>query len=248
MLKTLFMIAAAWLIYGGLNANAQSYRVRDLSERLARDADDLAERAYSGYSTDLMTTRSELDNMMLAQHFAAATNAFRRLVQSGKRDSDLRDAAQYLLDLARRFPSYDSNNLNWRDARRTTDDLARELNISGGIGGGGNNGGSNPPDTADVIGRVRWRGTVDDEVQLVVRGNTFDVRTISGTTNPPGTNNFTSPLPNRRVSVAVNKTKGRGSVRVLQQPTRDNDFTTVVQIKDGSGGARDYDLEIYWTR
>ncbi len=248
MLKTLFVIAAAWLICGGLDAHAQSYRVRDLSERLARDADDLAERAYNSYSTDQVATRGELDSMMLAQHFAAATNAFRRLAQGGKRDSELRDAAQYLLDLARRFPSYDSNNLNWRDARRATDDLARELNVSGGIGSGGNNGGSNPPNDADVIGRVRWRGTVDDEVQLAVRGNTFDVRTISGTTNPPGTYNFTSPLPNRRVSVAVNKTKGRGSVRVIQQPTRDNDFTTVIQIKDSSGGAREYDLEIYWTR
>lgn len=38
----------------------------------------------------------------------------------------------------------------------------------------------------------------------------------------------------------------RGEVCVLQQPTRDNDYTAVVEIRDPKGEARDYEIEVSW--
>ena len=95
-------------------------------------------------------------------------------------------------------------------------------------------------------GRVHWRGTVDDNVQLVIRDDRVDVRTIGGSEYSDANYNFTSPLPRRRITVRVNKLKGRGEVRVLQQPSRENDFTAVVEIRDSGGGAREYEIEILW--
>jgi len=48
------------------------------------------------------------------------------------------------------------------------------------------------------------------------------------------------------VEVSVNKLSGRGTVRVLQQPSRANDFTAVIEIYDTGGGAQEYRLEIVW--
>ena len=112
----------------------------------------------------------------------------------------------------------------------------------GGGTGGGNGGGGNIP----VSGRVFWRGMVDDRVQLSIRNNRINTLTVSGSQYPDGTYNFTSPLPRRNVSVDVTKKKGRGDVRVLQQPARSNDFTTIIEISDTDGGAKEYQLEIYW--
>ncbi|HTK27327.1 MAG TPA: hypothetical protein VL327_12265 [Pyrinomonadaceae bacterium] len=99
---------------------------------------------------------------------------------------------------------------------------------------------------AQGSGRVFWRGTVDDKVQLIIRSDTLEENTISGQTNPDGVFSFTSPLPGSPVTVDVNRKKGRGKVRVIQQPSTDNDFTAIVEIYDDGGGAREYQLEIFW--
>ena len=44
-------------------------------------------------------------------------------------------------------------------------------------------------------------------------------------------------LANRPGSVNVRKRDGRGTVTVLPQPSRNNDFTAIVQIFDPNGGA-----------
>jgi hypothetical protein len=117
---------------------------------------------------------------------------------------------------------------------------------TGNYGGDQNDAPATTPPSRPVSGRVTWRGMVDIEVQLVIKGSSVETLTISGTTYNNENFNFTSALPNRRVTVEVNKKKGRGRVSVLQQPTRNNDFTTVIQISDKDGGAKDYEVEVYW--
>ncbi|MBK8148642.1 MAG: hypothetical protein IPK58_10660 [Acidobacteria bacterium] len=71
-------------------------------------------------------------------------------------------------------------------------------------------------------------------------------RTISGRTTLDGTSSFTSPLLSRQVSVGVTRTRGRGPVKVIQQPTKANDYTAIVEVYDDGGGAKDYQLDIFW--
>jgi hypothetical protein len=53
-------------------------------------------------------------------------------------------------------------------------------------------------------------------------------------------------VPFRRVTVRLTVKKARGQVYIEEQPTRANDFTTVVRIKDPRGGASDYEFELNW--
>lgn len=95
-------------------------------------------------------------------------------------------------------------------------------------------------------GRVFWRGMVDDVVRIEIKDLDLSIRTVSGRSYDDGTFSFTSPLPKTEVTVGVEKKDGRGTVEVIQQPNSSNNFTTVVEIKDLKGGAKEYHLEIYW--
>ena len=229
-----------------ISIQAQNYRLQTLSDQLQRNTSDLAERSYNEFTRNRNNSRTDVDNLLIAQQLNASASIFQRMVQDRRPNSELRDITNALSELARRAPYNSTNNSYWRDTQRTVDVISREVGSGGGWNGGDNNGNNNHNNKNDVIGNLNWRGTVDDEVQLVIRGNSVEVKTISGQTYGNATYNFTSPLPNRRVNVEVNKKKGRGKVRILQQPSRENDFTTVIQILDKDGGAKDYELEIYW--
>ena len=108
----------------------------------------------------------------------------------------------------------------------------------------GGYGGSNSLDM--VIGRMEWRGRVDDKIHLAIKGRSVEQRTISGTTLAEGRATFTSGLPNEGVQVSVEKLAGRGTVRVVQQPSRLNAFTAIIEILDDSGGAQEYRIEVTW--
>ena len=96
-------------------------------------------------------------------------------------------------------------------------------------------------------GKVFWRGSVDNKVHLTIKDTTLEQKSVEGAETPTGTFSFTAPLPDRAVTVQVNRKEGRSKkVKVIQQPTADNDFTAIVEIHDDGGGARDYVLEIFW--
>ena len=97
-----------------------------------------------------------------------------------------------------------------------------------------------------ATGRMKWRGRVDDKLQLVIRGRAVDHRTISGTAMREGSASFTSPLPAEAVRVTATRLSGRGTVRVVQQPARSNDFTAIIEIFDDGGGSQEYRIEVTW--
>lgn len=256
-MKKSFLLTLLFIFVFSVSASAQnaeyaSSRLSNFASQLKRSTVDLADRTaerLKGYTV----TRADIEEAFLAGQLDAGASLFSQMVNDNRRVSELRDAAVFLSDLTRRAPSYGSNNYLWRNAQTAISDINRELGGAGNTGGnnnGGNSGGSNGgnDDNRPVIGRAFWRGIVDDRVQLVLRDRSMRVETVSGRAYPDGTSSFTAALPDRRVSVEVNKQKGRGSVRVLQQPSRDNDFTAVIEIYDDGGGAKEYQLEISWRR
>ena len=235
-----------------ISAQAQyiNSRLRDAADRLASQSNDLSTRAYSDFRSRSSSTRADLDALFLAQQLDSSARLFQQMVQDNRRSSELRDAAAILSDLSRRVPSYGSGNYQWRDVQNSINTIQRE--VGSGYGNdrddNTNNGGGpigNRPERR-VIGRVSWRGTVDDEVQLTIRDSDVETRTVSGSEFRNENFNFTSPLPNRNVTVEVDKKKGRGNVRVLQQPSRSNNYTAVIQIQDKKGGNDTYELDISW--
>jgi hypothetical protein len=250
MKKTLFftlvtIFAMSFSIFAQDNErNYSSSRLTNLSNDLKRQTVDLADRAYDNIKRGYSVSRSDMEEAFLAQQMDASAGLFQQLVRDNRRASELRDAASILSDMSRRSPNYGSNNYYWSNVKHSIEDINREL---GGYnsGGGSNNGNGNYD---RKLGSVRWRGTVDKEVHLRISNNNLDVNIFDGQNYGNGNYNFTSAMPNNNVNVYVNKKKGRGSVTVIQQPDRRNNYTAIIKILDDDGGAKEYDVEVYWTR
>ena len=91
-----------------------------------------------------------------------------------------------------------------------------------------------------------WTGRVDDRANIIIRGNSLTVETISGNGVQTISQNMTRALPRQAVAVSAYKAEGRGDVTVIQQPNRANNFTTIIQVYDRSGGAGNYRVDISW--
>ncbi|MCO6510042.1 MAG: hypothetical protein J5I65_04545 [Aridibacter famidurans] len=106
-----------------------------------------------------------------------------------------------------------------------------------------NFGGGRPP---VGNGQMNWQGNVDDTVQITIRGRVATARAISGRFPTSVVANFQDNLPRRPVNVTVRTIEGRGDVRVIQQPSRQNGFAAVIEIRDSRGGSDRYSFEASW--
>jgi hypothetical protein len=222
----------------------QSNRLSDAASRLSRDAEDFANASYNNYSNSNRNGRNEIDAMMLAQQLGASARIFYRMVVDRRRNQELRDAYDSLRQLAN---SAERNNLDrnsWYNFQRSLVDVSRELeNYNGGPLPPNND---RPGEGGGRSGRMTWKGRVDDDVRITIRGGTADVETIGGTPYYNGQPSFSGSLPPRRVTVRLTNKRGRGEIYIEQQPSRENNFACVVRIKDSKGGAADYEFEITW--
>lgn len=245
MKKTL-LIGLVTILFTTITVNAQYGRndLRDRAQRFSSSASELASRLGNDIRRGSVS-RSDLDAAFLASQIESSARLFEQLVQDNKRESELRDAVSIISDLVRRAPGYGSQSYYWNDLKRAFDDVQRS--IGGTSGNWGNNNNNNNDNYSKRAGSVRWRGKVDNELHLKIRNNTLDVSLFAGQDYGKGTYNFVSAMPSRNVNVYVNKKSGRGSVTIIQQPDRFNDYTAVIKILDDGGGARDYDVEVYWT-
>jgi hypothetical protein len=95
-------------------------------------------------------------------------------------------------------------------------------------------------------GSMEWRGTVDDKVNVIIRGRNATTNTVSGQMTTDDRASFTERLPRNNVQVRVEKNDGRGSVYVLQQPSRRNNWTAIIRVEDRKGGRDRYRFTVSW--
>lgn len=91
-----------------------------------------------------------------------------------------------------------------------------------------------------------WSGTVDDVIQIKIRNRNARIQHVSGGTTYGENYNFRGRAPRDGGNARVDKRDGRGRVFIVQQPSRRNNWTTVVQINDSKGGADKYRFTVYW--
>jgi hypothetical protein len=235
----LVVVAVLLLASPALSQFGPQNRVNDLADRLSRDAQDFADSSYSNFTNNPRAFRNDIEAVMLAHQFAGASRIFYRMVVDRRRVQDLRDSFDMLQNLARSVDARNNQRAKWNNIQRLLNDIQRELN------GGGGGGGGDYPDTGRS-GRMTWRGRVDDDVRIRIRGGSADVETIGGTPYNDGQPNFVNSLPNRRVTVRLSEKRGRGEIFIEQQPTRENDFTAIVRIRDTKGAASEYAFTLEW--
>jgi len=95
-------------------------------------------------------------------------------------------------------------------------------------------------------GRLNWRGRVDTEILLEVRGNTVTEKSSAGRSFNNGRFNFSAPLPARELEVRVENKKVRGSIEVVERPTAANGYAVVLRIRDPQRDAADYEFDLIW--
>jgi hypothetical protein len=90
-----------------------------------------------------------------------------------------------------------------------------------------------------------YRGRVDREIHIVMRGREAWVRPVGRTEPDRGWVDVDRPLPRDEGFVRL-QTAGRGNVEVVQQPSVRNRYTTIVRIRDPRSGASNYRVAAYW--
>lgn len=94
---------------------------------------------------------------------------------------------------------------------------------------------------------IRWSGRVDNRVQVVVEGDRVRSQRLEGAPISNERVDVGSPLPNYAVgNLEIQKIRGRGEFRILEQPSGRSGSRLVFEIRDPDGGADDYEVEIRW--
>ena len=95
-------------------------------------------------------------------------------------------------------------------------------------------------------GSMTWRGNVDDVTRIVIRGRSITSQTISGRSPSGVSYRANGDLPIGDMDVRLQNVRGRGEVRVIQEPNRSNGFATIVEVRDRQGGAAPYEFQLFW--
>ena len=91
-----------------------------------------------------------------------------------------------------------------------------------------------------------WNGSVDREVQIVMRGNRVWTNNIGATESGRYNARPMGSLPRQDGQVVVQLVNGRGDVDVIQQPTAYNGYSTTVRIRDPRSGSDRYRVVAYY--
>ncbi len=134
-----------------------------------------------------------------------------------------------------------------RDRRGGSGNYNFTLSWERGRGGRGDDDYEGPyPGGGNSVRGLRWSGTVDGRDLIYIRGSRLWIDHREGQPIFNDNYRFFAPLPDQRTTVLVRKLNGRGSIRVIEQPSRNNNFTAVLQIEDRDGGADRYEFEVIW--
>jgi hypothetical protein len=95
---------------------------------------------------------------------------------------------------------------------------------------------------------VTWNGRVDEAVTIACRRQACVSNVEQGAPVAAEHYKFSRPLPDRDTDVRLIEPHGRGEIRLIQQPRKQNNYTTRVSIHDPPPGAGDYSFTLAWNR
>ncbi len=95
-------------------------------------------------------------------------------------------------------------------------------------------------------GQLVWSGDVDDRAQVTIHGRDVRTDTLSGKSVGNVNSQVFGRLPTDHPVFWTLDKRGRGSVRVVQQPRPFNNFTAIVRIHDPQPGSSHYRFRLNW--
>ncbi len=82
-------------------------------------------------------------------------------------------------------------------------------------------------------GTVTWSGVVKGVEDIVITGGSASVRHVAGAGAQNARASFSAPFPNASIGVRLVASNGKSPIRIVQQPSAGNGFTTIVRVGDG---------------
>jgi len=95
---------------------------------------------------------------------------------------------------------------------------------------------------------VTWRGRVDGESIIRFRSDRAWEERVNGQGVYGPRYQFSAPLPSHAVNVNLVSIEGRGQILLVEQPTRANNFTAAVLVRDRQGGEGNYAFTLAWEK
>lgn len=96
-------------------------------------------------------------------------------------------------------------------------------------------------------GALQWSGKVDGVAEIRIQGSRIDAVSPRGNRlRDVRYDVLGASLPRRDVRLEMARTDGRGSVRIVQQPSVWNGYVAIIRIEDGRAGYGDYRFDVRW--
>ena len=192
----------------------------------------------SGLTSSRVLTESDLDLLLQLDSFTNAANWYEQAIRNAPNAEAATVAARILMRSAARV---EDDFPNARENQQFRDEWASIQSDLNQIGF--NNSGQ-----ISSSGHFQWQGIVDGTDNILLRGSSVQSSHLqsgplqNSTYQLPG-----SPLPSHPVNVTLRKERGRGEIRLLEQPSAANAYTAVVQVNDqGYSGNAWYEFTLDW--
>jgi peptidoglycan hydrolase-like protein with peptidoglycan-binding domain len=192
----------------------------------------------SGLTSSRVLTESDLDLLLQLDSFTNAANWYEQAIRNAPNAEAATVAARILMRSATRVEDDLPNARESQQFRNEWASIQSDLNQIGF-----NNSGQ-----VSSSGHFQWQGIVDGTDNILLRGSS--VQSLHLQSGPLQNSTYQlpgSPLPSRPVTVTLRNQRGRGEIRLLEQPSAANAYTAVVQVNDqGYQGNAWYEFTLDW--
>lgn len=96
-------------------------------------------------------------------------------------------------------------------------------------------------------GTVAWSGLVNGVEDIVISGSSASVRHVSGELVREPRASFSASVPRAPVTVKLLSSGGRVPVKIVQEPSSANGYTTIVRVGDGEKGGKRSEFTLKWS-
>ncbi|MBI4446975.1 MAG: peptidoglycan-binding protein [Acidobacteria bacterium] len=190
-----------------------------------------------GLRRDRGIRESDLEMLLDLDAFLTAAAWYEQAAEAGMGGSDLSSVEGVLMRASNDVQSHSGrmdNDLRreWTVVQASLQDLGLKTGTAGRV------------DT--TTGELHWQGMVDGIENIIVQGSSVSLQHVRGRRVTSERFNLEAPLSAQTRTVSVQKLRGRGDVRVLEHPNRNNGYRAVVQINDTPAGAGWYEIVLNW--
>ena len=221
---------------------------------IARELSESADRALNSYQGRRDTRGVNLSRSL--SNFAKSARTYSNsVVNSNSRNRGLRGARNLIAQAERidqsmaRVPENSQLRSDWMAVQNEVARLSSALNLT--YSSNARLAARDPyydssPYSNTGSGYFRWQGQVDGSDHIVLRGNRVSIRHLQSQPIVNPSYDLRTSLPRYPVIVNLRQSRGRGDVRIVEQPTARNNYAVTILVEDRSGGSDFYEFELTW--